>query len=47
MGPATILESLPVGVVVTDAAGIMSCANRAAVALGIQPPQDPGEPDPG
>ena len=36
----TILESLPVGVVVTDAGGFMTYANPAAVALGIQTPRD-------
>ncbi|MDF2776443.1 MAG: domain S-box protein, partial [Geminicoccaceae bacterium] len=37
---ATILESLPVGVVVTDAVGIMTYTNPAAVALGIETPRD-------
>ena len=36
----TILESLPVGVVVTDAGGFMTYTNPAAVALGIQTPRD-------
>ena len=36
---ATILESLPVGVVVTDAGGIMTYSNPAAVALGIRMPR--------
>jgi PAS domain S-box-containing protein len=37
---ATILEALPVGVVVTDAAGMITYTNPAAVALGIEPPRD-------
>jgi PAS domain S-box-containing protein len=37
---ATILESLPVGVVVTDADGFMTYTNPAAVALGIETPRD-------
>ena len=36
----TILESLPVGVVVTDARGFMTYTNPAAVALGIETPRD-------
>ena len=36
----TILESLPVGVVVTDAEGVMTYTNPAAVALGIAPRRD-------
>jgi two-component system, cell cycle sensor histidine kinase and response regulator CckA len=44
---ATILESLPVGVVVTDAEGIMTYTNPAAVALGIETPRDDdGDPLP-
>ncbi|HEU4721504.1 MAG TPA: PAS domain S-box protein [Gemmatimonadaceae bacterium] len=44
---ATILESLPVGVVVTDAEGIMSYTNLAAVSLGIETPRDDnGDPLP-
>jgi len=37
---ATMLESLPVGVVVTDADGFMTYTNPAAVALGIETPRD-------
>ncbi|PYP80979.1 MAG: hypothetical protein DMD35_02785 [Gemmatimonadetes bacterium] len=44
---ATILESLPVGVVVTDRDGIMTYTNPAAVALGIETPRDDnGDPLP-
>jgi two-component system cell cycle sensor histidine kinase/response regulator CckA len=44
---ATILESLPVGVVVTDAEGIMTFTNLAAVSLGIETPRDDdGDPLP-
>ena len=44
---ATILESLPVGVVVTDGSGIMTYSNPAAVALGIETPRDDnGDPLP-
>lgn len=43
----TILESLPVGVVVTDAEGIMTYTNPAAVALGMELPRDDdGDPLP-
>jgi two-component system, cell cycle sensor histidine kinase and response regulator CckA len=44
---ATMLESLPVGVVVTDANGFMTYTNPAAVALGIETPRDDdGDPLP-
>jgi PAS domain S-box-containing protein len=44
---ATILESLPVGVVVTDPEGIVIYTNAAAVALGIQSLRDDdGDPLP-
>jgi len=44
---ATMLESLPVGVVVTDAGGFMTYTNPAAVALGIETPRDDnGDPLP-
>ena len=44
---ATILESLSIGVVVTDRAGIMTYTNPAAVALGIETPRDDnGDPLP-
>jgi two-component system, cell cycle sensor histidine kinase and response regulator CckA len=44
---ATILESLPVGVVVSDRTGIMTYTNPAAVALGIETPRDDnGDPLP-
>jgi PAS domain-containing protein len=44
---ATILESLSVGIVVTDADGVMSYTNPAAVALGIETPRDDdGDPLP-
>jgi PAS domain S-box-containing protein len=44
---ATILESLSVGVVVTDADGVMTYTNPAAVALGIETPRDDdGDPLP-
>jgi PAS domain S-box-containing protein len=44
---ATILESLPVGVDVTDADGFMTYTNPAAVALGIVTPRDDdGDPLP-
>jgi PAS domain S-box-containing protein len=37
---ATILESLSIGVVVSDRDGIMTYTNPAAVALGIETPRD-------
>ena len=44
---ATILESLSIGVVVSDRAGIMTYTNPAAVALGIETPRDDnGDPLP-
>jgi HTH-type transcriptional regulator, bacterioopsin transcriptional activator and related proteins len=44
---ATILESLSIGVVVSDRTGIMTYTNPAAVALGIETPRDEnGDPLP-
>ncbi|HKP16419.1 MAG TPA: PAS domain S-box protein, partial [Gemmatimonadaceae bacterium] len=44
---ATILESLSIGVVVSDRAGVMTYTNPAAVALGIETPRDDnGDPLP-
>ena len=44
---ATMREALPVGIVVTDADGIMTYTNPAAVALGIETPRDDnGDPLP-